>query len=142
MTRPEDRLSNLSDSFWEDEDGSTALRAEERGARPTGHPFVADADASELDDRNRPSPKWAVRTCELSRNHLVFYSRRMIYEGRQVMLAIHLVDDRPVVLGGKVVSCDYEGGGRHRIDVDLVHIPPSEPLARWAESPGPRRRVA
>ncbi len=140
MVPPEERVSTLSDDFWNDEAEEVSASIVEPGTRPVGHRFVADADASELDDRYRPTPKWAVKTCELGRNHLVFYSRRMIYEGRKVILAIHLVDDRPVVLAGTVVSCDYEGAGSHRVDVDLFHLQRSIMIDRWAESPGPRPR--
>lgn len=134
-------MVDLSDDFWNDGTGSATPRTLEGGTRPIGHRFTADADASELDERMRPTPKWSVQTCELGRNHVVFYSRRMVYEGQRVILAIHLVDDRPVVLAGKVVSCDYEGGGIHRIDVDLVHVPRSVAIDRWAETPGPRPRL-
>ncbi len=141
MVSQEDRVADLSDDFWNDGKGSAAARVLESGTRPVGHRFTADADASELDERMRPTPKWAVQMCELGRNHVVFYSRRMVYEGQRMILAIHLLDDCPVVLAGKVVSCDYEGGGSHRIDVDLVHVPASVVIDRWAETPGPRPRL-
>lgn len=141
MVVQEDRVADLSDDFWNDAGASEPVRTMQRRSRPLGHRFVADADASELDDRMRPTLKWAVQTCELGRNHIVFYSRRMVHAGRRVILAVHLVDDRPVILAGKVVSCDYEGGGSHRIDVDLVSVPPSAAMVRWAETPGPRPRA-
>ena len=138
----EECVSSLSDDFWNDDDSGAIARTLEPGTRPVGHRFVADADASEMDDRKRPTPKWSIQTCELGRNHIVIISRRMVYPGKQMMLAIHLVDDRPVILGGTVVSCDYDGSGRYRIDIDLVHTPQSDTLDRWAMRPGPRPRAA
>jgi len=47
----------------------------------------------------------------------------MVYEGRLVVIVIDLIDDHPTVVCGRVVSCEYDEDGMHRIDVDFVEMP-------------------
>jgi len=63
--------------------------------RVPGHPFKADIDLAELDDRQRPGPAWAARAQTLSRSHIVVLSRRMSYPKRLMLVAVHLIDAKP-----------------------------------------------
>ncbi|MFG0328044.1 MAG: hypothetical protein ACF8SC_12350 [Phycisphaerales bacterium JB037] len=110
--------------------------------RPKGHPFEAEMDAADLDDRRRPGPTFIVRGIELSRSHVVISSRRMCYVGREVLLAVHLVDNEPMGLMGRVVSCDYAGIGCYRIDIDLQELPKEAPIREWLCDLGRRDRAA
>jgi hypothetical protein len=96
--------------------------------------FQAEIEAAELDDRARPGPVFEAITRELSRSHLVVTTRRMCYIGRVLVMAIHRIDDRPVPLMGRVVTCDYEIDGLYRVDLDLMPIPPQSNLRQWADS--------
>lgn len=96
-----------------------------------GRPFNAELDATELNDRYRPGPTWTARSRELSRAHLVVGARRMTHVGRVVLIAIHLIDDEPVPLMGRVIECDYEAEGMHRITIDLLPIPDVESIHQW-----------
>ncbi len=96
--------------------------------------FNAELDAAEMDDRERPSATWTARSTHLSRSHLAFLSRRMVYRDRMVVIAIHLIDDQPVPLMGKVIECDYHGDGLHRTIIELTPVPRSEAITAWIES--------
>src|SRR6478752_7443249 len=63
-----------------------------------GHPFKADIDIAEIDDRGRPGPAWAARTATLSRSHLFVLSRRMSYPKRIMLVAVHMIDAKPTPL--------------------------------------------
>ena len=84
--------------------------APKANARPA-FTFKADVDIAELDERGRPGPKWAGKACEISRSHIVFRSRRLCYEEREVLVAVHLIDDRPVALFGRVSGVSTTGTG-------------------------------
>ena len=107
--------------------------------RPNGNRFQAEIDLAELDERERPGMTWQARSVELGRSHFVLVSRRMCYVGRQLAVAIHLIDDRPVPLLGRVVSCDYNDDGLYRIDLDLVKIDEGHAVYEWAFANGVRR---
>lgn len=100
-------------------------------ARPKGHRFHAEVDLGEIDERGRPSMPWAAHAIELSRSHIVVLSRRMTYVGRGIAVAVHLVDAKPTPLFGEVYSCEYEGEGRYRIDIDLRPLPAGGHLRAW-----------
>jgi hypothetical protein len=109
-----------------------------RSAKPAGRPFEADLDVCELDDRERPGHTWASRARSLSRSCLSFRSRRMCYTGRSLMVAVHLIDDEPVPLFGRVQACEYDGDGLYRVDLDLLPVPDSAPVKDWLAAHGHR----
>jgi len=100
--------------------------------------FDAELDCSELDDRMRPGRTWTCRARELSRSTVVLISRRMCYTGRIVVMAVHLIDDAPVALMGRIVACEYEADGLYRVDLDLLPLPPSGPHRDWVAARGRR----
>lgn len=128
------------DDFWDFPDSPTAkapVPAVATGSRrPKGHPFRAEIEVSEIDDRLRPSPAWLARTVELSRSNLVFLSRRMVYNGRPLLIAIHLIDEKPTPLAGVVVDCTYDADGLYRIDIDLSPFPQDSASQRWITERG------
>lgn len=101
--------------------------------RPKGRRFAAELDVCELDDRSRPGSAWAARATELSTSHLVFRSRRMCYPERLLIIAVHLIDDQPVPLFGRVHNCEYIGEGQHRVDIDLLPIPRHSGIEAWVK---------
>ncbi|MFN0131008.1 MAG: hypothetical protein ACKVW3_00495 [Phycisphaerales bacterium] len=101
--------------------------------------FEAELDVCELDDRERPGPTWAARGRELGRSHIVFRSRRMCYQGRRVLVAVHLVDDTPLPLFGQVSKCDYDGEGQYRVELELLRVPERAEVSAWLSSKGGRR---
>ncbi len=101
-----------------------------RSAKP-GVPFKAEIDMAELDERGRPGPTWTGRARELSRSHIIVNSRRMCYEGREAIIAVHLVDDRPVPLFGKVLKSEYDGDGLYRTTLNLAPLPDTDAVHAW-----------
>lgn len=93
--------------------------------------FRAELDLAEVDTRGRPGTTWAGRASELSRSQLTFRSRRMCYEGRELVIAVHLVDDRPVPLYGIVGACEYDGDGLYKTRLNLLPLPETEPIRAW-----------
>lgn len=98
--------------------------------------FRAELDLAEIDTRGRPGTTWTGRASELSRSQLVFRSRRMCYEGREVVIAVHLVDDRPVPLYGMIALCEYDGDGLYRTRINLLPLPESESIRAWVHGVG------
>lgn len=104
--------------------------------RPRTRPFRADVHLTELDDRARPGPTWPGRAEGLSGSNVVIDSRRMCYVGRRVLIAVHMIDDAPAPLAGRVHSCDYLGAGLYRLDLNLERFP-DDTLARlWLSEQG------
>jgi hypothetical protein len=118
-------------------DVSKPKEAPKAGGR-AAFPFKADIDLAELDDRGRPGPGWAGKACELSRNHIVFRSRRLCYENREIVVAVHLVDDRPAPLFGRVGKCEYDGDGLYKTTLNLAAVPLDEPIVLWLAGLAPR----
>lgn len=94
-------------------------------------PFRAELDLAELDDRGRPGAMWTGRSLEISRACLVFRSRRMCYEGRELMIAVHLVDDTPTPLFGAVTKSDYDGDGLYKTVLTLRRPPETDAVRTW-----------
>lgn len=94
-------------------------------------PFKAEVDMAELDERGRPGPMWTGRAAELSRGHIVITSRRMCYEGREALIAVHLVDDRPVALFGRVGKSEYDGEGLYKTLLNLATLPETDAVQAW-----------
>ncbi|GEM_PF-6207003 len=102
--------------------------------------FRAELDMAELDGRGRPGPTWSGRAVEISRSHLVVRSRRMCYEGREVLIAVHLIDDKPTSLFGVVSKSDYDGDGLYRTVFSLQRLPENDAVAAWTNTLQPKHR--
>ncbi len=98
---------------------------------PTFHEFDAELDVAELDERLRPVTTWSARSTSVNRSTLGFRSRRMCYPKKLLMIAVHLIDDKPTILAGRVTTCDYEGEGLYAIEVELMPKPVSDELRQW-----------
>lgn len=122
-----------------DEDESTLRGIPPRRSAPrsVGYPFAADLDVCELDDRQRPGLTWSARGLELGRAHLIIRSRRMCYPGRLLLVAVHLIDDKPVPLFGRVQGCDYDGDGLYKVDLELLPVPNRHEIRDWLKARGP-----
>ncbi len=120
-----------SDTFREVESSASNGRPGAVKGKPRGHAFDAELDVCELDDRLRPSLPWAARSKEISRSHLVFRSRRMCYVSRQLLFKMHLIDSKPVGLFGQVRSCEYDGEGLYRVEVELLPLPSHVEATAW-----------
>ena len=107
------------------------MRAVVAVAPPEGTPFHAELDLAELDDRRKPSGVWVGRGMSLSRSHLTFRSRRMCYQGRELLVLVHLVDDRPAPLFGRVRSCEYDAEGLYRTVLELAAMPLDPEVQAW-----------
>lgn len=105
-------------------------------ARKPGIRFDADLDLAEIDDRERPGPTWTAKGRELSRSHLIIRSRRMCYPHRRVIAAVHLIDDQPVALFGRVIACEYDGDGLYKVELELLKMPERPEILEWIETRG------
>ena len=56
----------------------------------------------------------------------------MCYLNRMLVMAVHLIDDEPVPLFGRVCGCDYDGDGLYRIEVELQPMPGRKAIRDWA----------
>ncbi|USN99360.1 MAG: hypothetical protein H6810_01400 [Phycisphaeraceae bacterium] len=96
----------------------------DRGAAATPggpvYPFDAELEMAEVDERGKLGTPWSARSRTLSRGSLTVTSRRMCYPGRRVLVAIHRVDDEPMVLLGRVVDCAYESDGLYLLELELL----------------------
>lgn len=99
-----------------------------------GVTFRAELDITEIDTRGRPGVVWTGRASDLSRSQMAFRSRRMCYEGRELLVAVHLVDDRPVPLYGMVARSEYDGDGLYRTVIDLLPLPESDAIRNWVHT--------
>jgi len=108
----------------------------------TGEPsvFRADLDVAEVDERYQAGPAWTARAEGLSRAQLLFRSRSLVYPGRRLLVAVHLIDGEPVGLIGRVNTCEYEGEGQHRVTLSLEPLPKDQKIAAWLHSRVNRRR--
>lgn len=104
--------------------------------RTIGHKFNAELDAAELDDRMRPGSTWTAYSRELSRSHVVLVSRRMCYQNRLIVIAVHLIDAEPVPLMGRVTACEYESDALYRIELELLPMPTQGPIREWVRARG------
>jgi hypothetical protein len=68
----------------------------------------------------------------------VFRSRRLCYEDREIVVAVHLIDDRPAPLFGRVTRCEYDGDGLYRTTLNLAPLPQAESIKAWLASLLPR----
>ena len=105
--------------------------AQEPVGPPTFHEFDAELDVGELDERLRPVTTWTARATSVNRSSLSFKSRRMCYAKKMLIIAVHLIDDKPTVLAGRVTECDYIGEGLYQVDVELMPKPESEDIRAW-----------
>lgn len=116
-------------------------RADGRTSARPSFPFKADLDIAELDERGRPGATWQAKASELSRSHMVFRSRRMCYEGRELLVAVHLVDDRPMAMFGTVHKSEYDGDGLYKTTINLGQLPETDAAHAWVSSLVPRRAL-
>lgn len=114
-------------------------KVEARASARSSFPFKAELDIAELDERGRPGSTWQAKAAELSRSHMVFRSRRMCYEGRELLIAIHLVDDRPMAMFGTVHKSEYDGDGLYKTTINLGQLPETDAVHAWVDSLMPRR---
>lgn len=120
-------------SFFDDDPAPAPPPPKVSFKRPSGVKFDAELDLCELDDRDRPGTTWTARGRELSRSHLIVRSRRMCYAGKRLLVAVHLVDDLPVPLFGKVVRCDYDGDGLYKVEIELMKVPDAPEILVWIQ---------
>ncbi|MEM1072207.1 MAG: hypothetical protein AAGB48_00480 [Planctomycetota bacterium] len=97
--------------------------------------FSAPVDICDLDERGRPGPPWCVRAQAISRSILEVRSRRMCYVNATVGMAIHLIDDEPMLLLGRIASCVYDSDGQYAIRIALTDRPADtavrDALTQW-----------
>lgn len=98
--------------------------------------FEAELEVTEIDDRLRPGAWFSAKGKELGRSSVVFVSRRMVHIGRLVLLAVHMIDDRPTPLFGQVGSCEYDTDGMHRLSIDLRPLPDQVLIDEWMATLG------
>ncbi|MEZ6234155.1 MAG: hypothetical protein R3B68_08195 [Phycisphaerales bacterium] len=119
--------------YWFEEEPGTGLQAPTApvSRRPKGHRFEVELDIAEVSDRMQFGPVWTAKARELSRSHLIVLARRMVHVGRSLAIACHLVDDKPVPLFGRVVTCEYIEGSGYRVDLDLMKMSEERIVEAW-----------
>mgnify|MGYP007080217599 CR=1 FL=1 len=94
-------------------------------------PFKADLDLTELDTRSRPGATWHGKGIDICRSSMWFRSRKLCYPDRELLVAVHLVDDQPTPLCGIVAKCDYDGDGLYVTQLKLQALPRSDVVKQW-----------
>lgn len=94
-------------------------------------PFKADLDLTELDTRSRPGATWPGKGIDICRSSMWFRSRKLCYPDRELLVAVHLVDDQPTPLCGVVAKCDYDGEGLYVTQLKLQALPRSDVVKQW-----------
>lgn len=100
-------------------------------APPTFHEFDAELDVAELDERLRPVTTWSARATSVNRSTMGIRTRRMCYAKRILLVAVHLIDDKPIILAGRVTSCDYAEEGLYVVELELMPKPDSAEIRDW-----------
>ncbi|MBC7771334.1 MAG: hypothetical protein H7210_02450 [Pyrinomonadaceae bacterium] len=101
-----------------------------------GAPFGAEMDLTEIDEYGKPMLTFVARATQLSGTHLSFRCRRMCYAKRNVIAAVHLVDDQPVPLYGEVETSEYDGDGMCLTWIKLLEMPRNSILQDWLKANG------
>jgi hypothetical protein len=113
---------------------SRRLRADTARVGRTGHRFDAKLDLMEFDDRERPNRIFSGVAVEIGPGHLLLRTRRMCHAGRELLIAVHLVDSAPAPLAGVVTSCEYERDGMHVVELSLRPLPDDDQLLNeWVD---------
>ena len=102
-----------------------------QGASKGVFPFKADLDLTELDSRGRPGASWPGKGIDICRSSMWFRSRKLCYPDRELLVAVHLVDDQPTPLCGVVSKCDYDGEGLYVTQLALQALPRSDLVKQW-----------
>lgn len=126
------RFGTIPICFSVDDTPAAGIDYLNRPGRPRARAFSPELDLVELDEMGRTQSIWSARAIGLSTSSLVVRSRRMVYPHRTIGALIHLIDAKPVILFGRAISCDYAGQGLYVVDLDLIPIPKSGPIAKWA----------
>jgi hypothetical protein len=93
--------------------------------------FKADLDLTELDTRGRPGANWPGKGIDICRSALWFRSKKLCYPDRELLIAVHLVDDQPTPLCGTVARCDYDGEGLYVTHLKLQNLPRTDVVKAW-----------
>jgi hypothetical protein len=88
-------------------------------------------DLTELDTRGRPGATWPGKGIDICRSSMWFRSRKLCYPDRELLVAVHLVDDQPTPLCGIVSKCDYDGEGLYVTQLTLQALPRSDLVKQW-----------
>jgi hypothetical protein len=67
---------------------------------------------------------------------MILLSRRMCYIGKQLLVAVHLIDAEPTPLMGRVVECEYYAEGQYRMILEFNPIPQLDSIREWFERIG------
>ena len=82
-------------------------------------PFDAELEMAEV-EAGKAGLTWSARARTLSTSSLSISSRRMCYNDRRVIIAVHRLDDAPMMLLGRVMECRYESDGLYTIELELL----------------------
>jgi len=108
---------------------------------PSGAPFEAELDLTELDERGRPMLTFIAKSTELGTGHICFRSRRMCYAGRKVIAVLHMVDDEPVPLYGEVLLSEYDCEAMYITRIRILALPKNSVVQGWLAENSLRGRL-
>jgi hypothetical protein len=55
----------------------------------------------------------------------------MCYQNRRILMAVHLIDESPVPLLGRVKSCEYDTDGLYKVELELIPVPERTEITGW-----------
>jgi hypothetical protein len=92
---------------------------------------------TELDQFGNPGPTWKVRVVDLSRGGVGIRSRRMVHQGRAVLIELEGGEPgRSKLLSGIVRQSRYAEGEGYAIGVLFRAVPNTSAVRQWLSSRG------
>lgn len=91
---------------------------------------------TEVDDFGNPTSSWECRIVDLSRGGVGIRSRRMVHQGRAVLIEVPGVEGTTKLLYGVVRQCRYAEGEGYAVGVEFKAVPQTQTIRLWLTNRG------
>jgi hypothetical protein len=100
------------------------------------HTVDVPVTVTEIGDRGHPSDSWECRLIDISRGGIGLRSRRMSFQGRQLLVEVEQSAGIAKVLFGVVRQSRYSQGIGYAIGVEFRTLPQSPAIRNWLAQRG------
>jgi hypothetical protein len=94
------------------------------------------ATVTELDHRGQPGASWDCRLIDISRGGVGLRSRRMSFQGRQLLIEVEQSPGTAKLLFGVVRQSRYSAGEGYAIGVEFRTMPRNSAIRNWLAQRG------
>ncbi len=95
-------------------------------------PFHQEVRVCEVDSAGAPGAEWTCRAADISRGGMGLRSRRMVHEGRHLLIRVPTgPKSRDKLLYGRVKQTRYEEGEGFVIGVEFKEVPRTWAVTKW-----------